>query len=369
MSLINRAGMTTTTSGIGTVTLGSAIGSGVSPFPCSFQSFATANAVDGQTYSYLILDANGAWEYGTGTYTASGTTLSRTLGQSSTGSLLSLSGNAQVFVTLRASDVRELLLASRTYYVRTDGSDSNTGLADTAGGAFLTIQKAIDTAVALDLSIYAVTIQVRIGTYTGAVALKSFIGVGPITIIGDTATPANILISVTAPASGAAIIADGVLGLWYIKGVKISTVTSGFAIYANNGSKLNISDIDFGAVGAGYSHLLSTVDSIVTVSAGAGNYKASAGAAAHWQATYGGTIFAAGITVTLSGSPVFTSAFAYGSNGGMLTVNGNTFSGAAGATTPRYSASIMAWIDSAGSGTTYLPGTSAGTVSTGGQYI
>lgn len=97
--------MTTATAGTGTITLGSAIASGAAINLCGFHTFAAAGVTNSTVVSYLILDANGAWEYGTGTYTTSGTTLSRTLGASSTGSLLSLSGSAQVFITARAEDI------------------------------------------------------------------------------------------------------------------------------------------------------------------------------------------------------------------------------------------------------------------------
>jgi parallel beta-helix repeat protein len=63
-----------------------------------------------------------------------------------------------------------------TYYVRTDGSDANTGLSNTAGGAWLTIQTAADTMTAGD------TVLVQPGTYPETVApLNAGTGSQPIT--------------------------------------------------------------------------------------------------------------------------------------------------------------------------------------------
>ncbi len=85
----------TATTGTGTVTLGAAV--------TGFRTVAGAGIADGVVVSYVIQDGTNR-ETGTGTVGSSGTTLTRTLLASSTGSLLNLSGSAVVGIAPNAAD-------------------------------------------------------------------------------------------------------------------------------------------------------------------------------------------------------------------------------------------------------------------------
>jgi len=123
VTLVNRAKMGTSTTGTGTITLGSA--------ESGYQSFAAAGVTNGTTVRYTIEDST-AFEIGTGVYTASGTTLTRVVTESSnSNNAINLSGNAKVFVTATADDIIDRLIdggAAASVYDTTLG-DINGGSA------------------------------------------------------------------------------------------------------------------------------------------------------------------------------------------------------------------------------------------------
>lgn len=123
--LFNLARMTTATTGTGIITLGAAVS--------GLLSFSAAGVADGDIVTYAISDGANS-EIGRGVYTASGTTLTRSvLRSTNSNSAINLSGSAQVFITAAAEDFSgssapqgRLTLTSGTSVPTTDVASATT---------------------------------------------------------------------------------------------------------------------------------------------------------------------------------------------------------------------------------------------------
>lgn len=262
---------------------------------------------------------------------------------------------------------REVLTANRTYYVRTDGSDSNTGLLDSSGGAFLTIQKALDViSGTLDIGGYFVTVQIRDGTYSENVTLRNVVGfgaAGDLIIQGNLSDDDAVIVSST----GACFSADGISAAWTLRYMKVTTTSSAFgAFYAARGGNIRFNNIVFGAASRAH---METQDG--------GNFFATAGyaidgaAPRHLFVTRSGNGTIAQRTVQFRASVAFSTAFVYAdalSNASVFSMTFDTATFGATVTGKRYDARLNSAINTFGAGATYLPGDSAGSVTTGGQY-
>jgi hypothetical protein len=256
---------------------------------------------------------------------------------------------------------RQILRANRIYYVRTDGSDSNTGLVNSSGGAFLTIQKAVDV-VAAELALnstYTTTIQLVDGTYsiTSPITLRQLVG-GNVILKGNTSTPANVVIS--GNTSGYCFSATGDIAGWTLQDFQLSN-SSGGGIQSIDGSAVSFQNINFST--CTNNHLFAGSNGNLRQ---IGNYSVIGATNNHLSVNYG-AIIASGFTVTITGTPAFSVAYALARNAGFIDVSGTTFTGSA--TGVRYDVRTNSVIDTNSGGASFIPGNSAGTTATGGQYV
>jgi len=165
--LKDRVKETSTTAGTGTLTLAGAA--------AGFQSFAAIG--NGNTTYYAIVDSTaGTWEVGIGTYTSSGTTLSRdtVLSSSNSGSLVTFSSNSKdVFVTY-PSEKSVYLTAADVVAQQSFGAITATSAALTTGtisttpasGTDIVNKTYVDTIAAASLH-YHTPVYVEVPSTTG----------------------------------------------------------------------------------------------------------------------------------------------------------------------------------------------------------
>ena len=267
---------------------------------------------------------------------------------------------------------REKLAADRTYYVRTDGSNANNGLANTAAGAWATLQYAYDyIAGNIDFGGKSVTIKVADGTYTaGLIVAGPWTGGGTLVVEGNVAAKANCSIEVATGSSPFYILATlpGQLG---IKGFRLkSTYATSVALVNHSGrGTIVLSNLELaGASTTGYSGMIHAGEDggrIIVAS----DIAITGSAAAFIVAVSGGRIQFYGQTIPLTGTLNFSWAFALSTGLSEITAGGATFN-VAGATVTgtRYSVSNNAIINTGGGGANYFPGSIAGGASAGGIY-
>lgn len=256
--------------------------------------------------------------------------------------------------------VRVRLSADRTYYVATGGNDSNDCL--TVGTPCLTPNQAITDALRdVDTGPAAnVIVQLADGTYTGQVSMaRGLVGGGRIILQGNTGTPANVILSVT---SNDAVQVSNSGSRLTVSGMEVRTTTGGSCLRATSYGALTIgASLRLGACAS--AHMQS--DAFGGIALGA-SYSIVGSSPIHYNATQHGTIGGNSITVTLTGTPAFSGAFAVAGPLGALYVPSITYSGSATGT--RYNGSVNGVIFTNGAGASYFPGNVAGAVGTGAQY-
>lgn len=253
---------------------------------------------------------------------------------------------------------REKLTTARTYYVRSDGSDSNTGLVNSSGGAFLTIQKAIDVVVGtLDLGGNNVTISVGSGTFAGLSMTSRQTGAGDITVQGDLTTPSNVTVG--------AILVSGAGCRLFVGGMNIDKGTGSYCLRADTGGFVRATGLMRYSSTSGGHRIISDKGGVIEVRAN--EQIAGTVAGAHYLAISNGIIdCTAANTWTAVSTPEQTGAFAWALAGGIISAASNVTSGSF--TGPRYLASLNGVINANGGGASLFPGSTAGSTATGGQY-
>ena len=290
VTLVNRAKMSTSTTGTGTITLGSA--------ETGYQTFADAGVANGDVVRYVIEDGND-WEIGSGTYTATGTTLTRTVDESSNAdAALNLTGSAVVFITAAAGDVFQGELFAENPSSPTAPSATGTNAVAIGSGATASGLNSIALADSTASNTNAVAL--------GNTALSS--GFGSVALGFSSNAQASYAISIgrTSNATGSYTSAIGLNS-----GANGSIATTGAAAMALGGSYASGTDSFAAAIANNTSSYGATGANSIAI--GAGLAKATSSRAM----AFGNNAIASGadsVAIGRSTDSTASSAFAFGYN-------------------------------------------------------
>ncbi|QCL81197.1 hypothetical protein CFBP5877_18825 [Agrobacterium tumefaciens] len=261
-----------------------------------------------------------------------------------------------------AIGIRDILTENRNYYVRAGGNNANAGTENTDAGAWATLQYAYDfIANKLDLNGFDVTINMADGYHAAPLTVaKRLLGNNRVFIRGNVANPANCFLEVT----NNNCIVNSCPGFTVnVGGVRFSALNVGSCLFANGGDiQLGANCLFAGALGG--DHFIAINGGTISITA---NYTVAGGCVNHWHAYGFGQIICQNVTITIS-APIGVTRWC-GVATGLLTSTGCTFTNKANVAGATYLVHRNGCVIVEGAGATYFPGTAAGTVATGGQYV
>lgn len=267
-------------------------------------------------------------------------------------------GGVEPFVATGGRIIAEDKMQLRTFYVRTDGNDTNSGFENNATHAFLTVQGAVNrlSRFPYDEAGYTNSVDPDAGwkiVVQGA-AFAEDVNLRECRFFGVTIEGAG------SSSTGVQSFSSKALNtVWNLRQMQIGA-SGKLAISASRGSEVTFENVKFAASSR---HLFASQQGRVIAT---GNYEIAGGATEHILFTMGGQIDIKDRTVTLTGTPAFTT-FAKGEQGSLLRADSATFTGSA--TGKRYDLRSNSIIEANGGGASFLPGNTAGSVSSGGQYV
>ena len=250
---------------------------------------------------------------------------------------------------------RALMGSNLNLYVSTTGSDSHNGL--TTGTALATLQYAAQLAFSFDTAGADVIVNVAAGSYTAGSTLGGpLFGGGRLHYLGNTTSPSTV--NLTLGAAGACFLSSN--GYMLVSGFTLSAPVGsagnpGYCLGAQLGGILVYDHVTFNP--AQYCHMATGEAGYM---AAQGPYTIAGGAQYHMVAgSTGSSNVVDSETVTLSGTPNFSGAFAWADSSSLAFVPANTYVGSA--TGARYLCTNGGFVDTGAGGSTYLPGSVGGT--------
>jgi len=262
------------------------------------------------------------------------------------------------------------LTSNTTFCVATSGNDANSGVSP---NCWATLQKAATFISKYNANGFTITVNVANGTYAPFTMLPVG-GNGTVNWVGNTGTPANVLISAT---NVSAVTAFGVLGQT-INGFKLTvagtspTDSLGACLYEAAQSSLTISNMVFGpCFGDGAFVQQSNLNVGSGTFAVSGSFAGTAsscnpGCGAVFDSNYGGFISGNNSSMTIT-SAISDVWFLSARSGGFTSLLFTSITNYGNVTGTRVNCVLNAVIETLGNGLNYYPGTIAGSCTSGGQ--